>query len=149
MTEREIRIATWGGVTVVLAILVFSIVQQSVGYETFHEVACETEPRRTCAPTGSRVVATRDAAKREVRIEEFGKDGRLAGRQDLKGCTIRDSEDFVCRKSLALGLSGDNHEPWRMAHGRLYNAERPRERIHYLNSLQLWRNRLFLGSYEY
>lgn len=153
---KRSRLALACGVAGVLlgGLTVTSCVHEREGYRSYHEIGCDSAPRR-CAPTGNRIDVDRSGVGSPlgaVRLAQYGAKGQLLGSLDLVQCTVPDVHHFVCRK-LPAAASGSGSRagldlaPWRMVHGRLINDETA-DRLHYLNSLQLWRQRLLGGNYE-
>lgn len=151
MKAPSTRTLMWGGIALLLATTVASCVQERHGHDTYFEIVCRGEPR-ACLPSGHRVVLARQGVgqpRGSLRVEEFDAEDRLVTRVDLPQCLIPDVHQFLCRKPLTATiatLGSADTAPWRMVQGRLFNDE-ALDGTHYLNPLQLWRNRLLLGDY--
>lgn len=154
------RMAVWGGLGLLCAMVVASCVQDRAGFDQYHEVLCLPGDPASCAPTGRRYVVNRkpgDAQARPprlpaIRIDVFSGANLLEAHIDQTRCVMPDANNFVCR--TLLGLSMDASEPaesapWRMVQGRLVNDTLDPARVRYIDSLQLWRARLGLGSYAF
>ena len=155
MTKNPMRYFIWGGVLLLVCIVMVSYLEEAYGFDEFYEINCDTAAPRTCSPSGRRVLVLRTPAapKREasVRIEVYRDDGRLESRVDLPGCKIPDANNFACRKPLGASLDaskGSGEALWTMAQGKLFNNAYVTGTKHYFNGHQLWRNRLLFGSYE-
>ena len=155
MTKNPMRYFLWGGVLLLVCIVMISYLEESYGFDEFYEIDCDTASPRNCSPSGRRVLLQRTLAapKREasVRVEVYRNDGRLESRVDLPGCKIPDANNFACRKPLGASLDvnkGSGEALWTMAQGKLFNNADVTGTKHYFNGHQLWRNRLLFGSYE-
>lgn len=150
------RLAWVCGLAAVLlgALTVTSCVHEREGYRTYHEIGCDDAPRR-CAPTGTRIDVDRRGVgtpRGTVRLTQYSAQGLPVGSTDLVQCTVPDVHHFVCRRLPGAtpgsgGRAGFDLAPWRMVQGRLINDEAG-DRLHYLNSLQLWRQRLLGGDHD-
>ncbi len=160
MNPTHMRYFLWGGVLLLCSVLLFSCVEEKVGHDHFHEISCTTDSPRSCAPSGRHVVATRTPGDKlakppkpdAARIEVYNADDRLESRADMPNCMIKDVRNFVCRKppGPSIGVSsGPDTAPWHMVQGRLFYDQGSADHTHYLNSLDLWKNRLSFGDYEH
>ena len=149
----------WGGLCVLCSVLLLSCMQESAGFDQFHEIACNPDPAPRCAPTGRSVLVTRKPGDRlarpprlaALRVEIFSAEKLLETHLDQIGCSMPDVNNFSCRQLLGgVVTAGASAEmaPWRMVQGRLVNDSMVNEPIHYLNGLELWRNRLTFGNFQ-
>ncbi len=154
------RMGVWGGLALLCAMVVASCVQDKLGFDQYHEVACTQDSPPACAPTGRRLVVTRrpgDLLARPprpnaIRIEVLSETGLLEAQIDQTNCAMPDANNFICRTLLGLALSASDPAetaPWRMVQGRLVNDTLDPARVRFIDSLQLWRARLGLGSYAF
>jgi hypothetical protein len=152
------RTGIWVGLLLLCSVVLGSCVQESAGFDRFHEIACTDEPQRLCAPTGRQAALTRkpgDSLARPpklatVRIEIFTSSGLLESHIAQGYCRMPDVHNFACREVLGAGGMANSAEPapWRQVRGTLFNDAVASDRLHYLNGLQLWRNRLLFGDFE-
>lgn len=154
------RMAVWGGLAMLCALVVTSCVQDRAGYDRYHEVSCLPEDPQVCAPTGRQLVVNRrpgDALARPprspaIRIDVFSVENLLEAHIDQTQCVMPDANNFICRTLVGVSLSASEPAetaPWRMVQGRLVNDTLDPARARYIDSLQLWRARLGLGSYAF
>ena len=153
------RVAIWFCLSLLCAVVLLSCVQENAGFDRFHEVVCSTDgPKRLCEPTGRQVALTRKpgdplarpAKLATVRIETFSPSNLLESHTDQAYCTMPDAHNFACREVLGGALTTGRAEaaPWRQVKGSLFNDAEVAGLSHYLNGLQLWRNRLLFGDFE-
>ncbi len=154
------RMGVWVGLGLLCALVLASCVRDSLGFDQYHEVTCTQDNPPSCEPTGRRLVIHRrpgDAMARPpkphaIRIEVLSETGLLEAQIDQTNCVMRDANNFICRTLLGLALNAaDPAEtaPWRMVQGRLLNDTLDPARVRFIDSLQLWRARLGLGSYAF
>ena len=154
------RLAVWGGLGLLCAMVVASCVRDRAGFDQYHEVLCPPGDPTVCAPTGRRLVVQRkpgDAQARPprlpaIRIDVFSVEDRLEAHIDQTHCVMPDANNFICRTLVGLSLNASDPAetaPWRMVQGRLVNDTLDPARARYIDSLQLWRARLGLGSYAF
>jgi|GEM_PF-1376266 len=159
MNLNVTRLFAWSGLLMLCSVVVLSCAQERAGFDRFHEVACNPEPPRACAPTGRTVVLTRlpgDATALpprlpRVRIDVHAATGLLEAHDDQVRCTVPDVNNFACRElagALRAWRADGEMAPWRMVHGRLFNDTVARDRVHYLNGFELWRNRLLFLDHD-
>ncbi len=159
MSRRPGRWLIWVGLFVLCAVMLLSCMQESAGFDQFHEITCSADPLPRCVPTGRRVLVTRKPGDRlarppklaALRIEIFSAEKLLETHLDQIGCTMPDVNNFACRQLLGAVVTagaGAEMAPWRMVQGRLINDGMNNELVHYLNGLELWRNRLTFGNFE-
>jgi hypothetical protein len=153
------RLTIWFLLFLLCALVVLSHLQETAGFDRFHEIACDgTGSQRRCEPTGRQLELTRkpgDPLARPVklaavRIETFSATNLLESHTDQISCAMPDAHNFVCQEVLgATATTGkDEAAPWRQVHGNLFNDADPTGLTHYLNGLQFWRNRLLFGDFE-
>ncbi|MDH4393178.1 MAG: hypothetical protein QE285_17370 [Aquabacterium sp.] len=154
------RMATWGGLGLLCALVIASCARESVGFDKYHEVVCQPDDPQACAPSGRRLVVTRkpgDALARparlpSIRIDVLSDTDLLEAHIDQINCVMPDANNFICRTVLGMALDSSQPAltaPWRMVQGRLLNDTLDPTRVRFLDSQQLWRARLGLGSYAY
>ncbi len=141
-----------------LVVMVYSYVQETVGFTRFYEVVCKTRPgeRTGCRPTGRYLVVTRvdreDGVLARMRVEEYSARDYMESSSEYIECTEFGPGTYACREALTaavIGTPGAASAPWRMVRGRLVNDRAADADKHYLNVVALWRNRLTFGNYDY
>ena len=153
------RVSIWSGLSLLCAVVLLSCVQETAGFDRFHEVVCSQDgPQRRCEPTGRQVALTRKpgepmarpAKLATVRIETFSPSNLLESHTDQVYCTMPDVHNFACREVLGGAVTTGRAEaaPWRQVQGTLFNDADVAGLRHHLNGLQVWRNRLFFGDFE-
>ena len=159
MSSMLRHVAIWFLLFLLCALVLLSYLQESAGFDRFHEVSCDGNASpRLCEPTGRQVALTRKpgdplarpARLATVRIETFSPNDLLESHTDQAYCTMPDVHNFVCREVLGatVTMGSTQAAPWRQVQGALFNDAEPTGRVHYLNGLQLWRNRLLFGDFE-
>jgi hypothetical protein len=154
------RMAVWGGLGLLCTLVVASCVQDRLGFDQYHEVACTPDTPPACAPTGRRLVVhrrpgdplARPPKPHAIRIELPSETGLLEAQVDQTNCVMPDANNFICRTLLGLSMGASDPAetaPWRMVQGRLVNDTLDPARVRFIDSLQLWRARLGLGSYAF
>ncbi len=156
MTPSTMRYFIWASLLMLASIIMFSYVQENVGYDKFHEISCTTDTPRTCEPNGRTVLLVRkigiEVPKKprvdNMRVEVYTTEDRLESRLDLPICVITDVNNFTCRGFSSGGSNGDM-PPWHMVKGRLFNNNGNGPRTNYLNGFEFWTNRLTFGNFEH
>lgn len=148
----------WISLSVLSALLVLSVVRDAMGVDTFHEVTCDEAQPGHCGLSGRYIVLLRkpgDASANpprtpELAVETYSANGLLESHLDQVRCVMPDPSNVVCRDLLTAVASGARSKmaPWRVVQGRLVNDGVDPNRVRYLDSLALWRNRLTLSNYE-
>ena len=156
MNTWAVRLLTLGCGLVLASLLQLGWMQESVGFSEYHEVVCSAVAApRQCRPNGRTVQLLRTLAADtqkpiSLRIESYSAKGLPETHADYFGCIARDTQNLACPRQV-IGLTAESAAvPWRLVQGRLLNdAALAAGNRHFLNNLQLWRNRLLWGDYEY
>lgn len=158
MNKSPMRWLLWIGLFLLSALLVLSFVREVTGVDNYHEVTCDAGQSGRCELSGRYVVLKRkpgDPSARpprlpELAVETYSANGLLESRVDQVKCVTPDPNNVVCRDLLMPMASGSRSKtaPWRLVQGKLFDDGVDPNRVRYLDSLALWRNRLTFGNYE-
>jgi hypothetical protein len=158
--QRAARALRWllaGFATLLLVVVIYGYLVETVGFSRFHEIECvaRSGENRRCRPTGRYMVVTKvlrdNGQLARMRVEEYSAKDYLEASGEYIECVVRGPNTYTCREAITVAITGlptVNVVPWRMVRGQLVNDRAAERGVHYLNLVALWRNRLTLGNFE-